>query len=342
MAKAPNTVIGLDLGRYALKSVVLQRKGPGRLALTQYASRPLQQPIATSEQLTTELRALFKDLGGGAKPCSVAVSTADAILRIIDQPETPTEILRDALRFNGMTLLNQDCREFVFDCDQIAVTSPDALDQGKKRYLVGGLPRPHITHIHQALEAANTNVHGLQLAPVSLFNAFEFAQPELFAQHGFLLVDIGFASSTMILGAKRELVLVRTVDVGGQSIVEALMALSGESREAVLIALEQEDEVMVENARMALMNLTREVSSSIGFFEARREESISQIFVSGGTAKSKTLLKVMGEELHLPCKSWNALEACEVNLPASKRETFADDALDLHVACGAAAEVLNS
>ena len=47
-----------------------------------------------------------------------------------------------------------------------------------------------------------------------------------------------------------------------------------------------------------------------------------------------------GEQLHLPCKSWNALEACEVHLPGSKRETFAADALDLHVACGAAAEAL--
>ena len=342
MAKAPNTVIGLDLGRYALKSVVMQRKGPGRVALTQYASRTLQQPIENSEQLTAELRSLFKELGGGAKPCSVAVSSADAIIRIIDQPETPTDVLREALRFNGMTLLNQDCRNFVFDCDRIEVTSPDALESGKKRYLVGGLPRPQITSVQHALEAANTSVHGLQLAPVSLFNAFEFAQPELFSEHGFLLLDIGFSSSTMILGAKRELVLIRTVDVGGQSIVEALMALSGESREAVLIALEQEDEVMVENARMALMNLTREVSSSIGFFEGRREESISQIFVSGGTAKSKTLLKVMSEELHLPCKSWNALEACEVQLPAQKRETYHADALDLHVACGAAAEVLHS
>jgi Tfp pilus assembly PilM family ATPase len=99
---------------------------------------------------------------------------------------------------------------------------------------------------------------------------------------------------------------------------------------------------MVENARMALMNLTREISSSIGFFEARREESIRQVFVSGGTAKSKTLLKVMGEELHLPCKSWSAAGACEVTLPSSKRETFTSDALDLHVACGAAAEALQA
>ena len=67
----------------------------------------------------------------------------DALIRIIEQPETPPEILRDGLRLNGMTLLNQDSRELVLDCDRIpsggASGEPDAL--GRKRYLVGGLPR---------------------------------------------------------------------------------------------------------------------------------------------------------------------------------------------------------
>jgi type IV pilus assembly protein PilM len=341
MAKAPNIVIGLDLGRASLKSVTLQRRGPGRIAVTHYATRPISQPLETAEQLSAEIRALLREMGVGAKkPCAVAVSNPEAIIRIIEQPDTPREVLRDALRLNGLALLNQECREFVFDCEPI--TTSEALEAGRKRYLVGGTPRAQITQVHQALEGAGANVQGVQLAPVSLFNAFEFAQPELFARHGFFLVDIGYATSTMILGAKGELVLVRNVEVGGHTILEALMALSGESRESVLIALEQEDELMVENVRMALMNLTREIGSSIGFFEARREETISQIFVSGGITKSKTLVKVMSEELHMACTPWNPLAACEVAVPSQQREQFAAEAFDLHVACGAAAEVLNS
>ena len=340
MAKAPNTVIGLDLGRYALKSVTMQRRGPGRVAITHYASRPVPQPLETAEQLGSEIRALLRDMGAGSKTCAVALSNPDAIIRIIDQPETPKDVLRDALRLNGMTMLNQDCREFVFDCDQLETT--EALEAGRKRYLVGGVPRAQVAQVHQALEGANASVHALQVGAVSLFNAFEFAQPEIFANHAFFLVDIGYSTSTMILGAKRELVLVRNVDVGGHSIIEALMALSGEPRESVLMALEQEDELMVENVRMALTNLTREVGSSIGFFEGRREETIAQIFVSGGAAKSKTLIKVLGEELHMACTPWNALAGCEVAVSSHKRDSFATDAFDLHVACGAAAEALNS
>ena len=122
----------------------------------------------------------------------------------------------------------------------------------------------------------------------------------------------------MMVGAKRELVLVRTIDFGGRVLLETLMALSGETRESVLQALEHEDEMMVENTRMALMVLMREIGSSIGFFEGRREETIDRIFVSGAPAKSQTLLKVMSEEVHMPCESWNALGHCEIAVPVPK------------------------
>jgi Tfp pilus assembly PilM family ATPase len=110
----------------------------------------------------------------------------------------------------------------------------------------------------------------------------------------------------------------------------------------VLIALELEVDFIFDNARIAISNLTREIGSSIGFFEGRREETIGQVFLSGGIAKSRTLVRIMSEELHMNCLSWNALEHCETSLGSSQRENFEKDSLDLHVACGAAVEMLNS
>src|SRR5579871_158008 len=119
MAKAPNSVIGLDLGRYSLKSVLLQKKGGNRLVITHYASQVVSEPATTAEGLAGQLTSLFKEMGGSAKACAVRVSSPEALVRIIEQPETPPEILREALRLNGVALLNQDCREFVLDCDRI-------------------------------------------------------------------------------------------------------------------------------------------------------------------------------------------------------------------------------
>ena len=344
MAKVPSSVIGVDLGRYSLKSVLLQRKSGNRIVLTHYASQALDEPADSAETLGRQLKTLFKTMGGSAKACAVGVSSPDALIRIIDQPETPVEILRDALRLNGMALLNQDCKAFVLDCDRIPTnensTEPDTA--GRKRYLVGGLPRTNVTLVGSALEQAGVGVSAMQLAPICAFNAFEFAHEDVFNHQAFFLVDIGHTTSTVMVGVKRELILVRNIEFGGKALVEALVGLSGEGRQAVFQALEQEDEIMVEYTRVALNALVREIQNSIGFLEHRRAETIGKIFVSGGPAKSQTLLKVLAEELHLPCESWSAASRCESALPASRQEAFAQEGTELNVACGAAATLLKS
>ncbi|HEX8296790.1 MAG TPA: pilus assembly protein PilM [Chthoniobacteraceae bacterium] len=344
MAKAQNSVIGIDLGRYALKSVLLQRKSQNRFAITHFASRVISEPLESADSLGRELKSLFKEMGGTAKSCGVGISSPDALIRIIEQPETPPDILRDALRLNGMTLLNQDCKEFVLDCDKIPSTDPAASSEsgraGYHRYLVGGLPRTQITHVTEAVDRTGVSIATMQLAPVCAFNAFEFANEEIFNNQAFFLVDIGHTTSTVMVGVKRELILVRTIDFGGKALVEALTGLSGEGRDAVLQALEQEDEIMVEYTRVALNGLIREIQNSIGFLEHRRDETIRQIYVSGGPAKSRTLLKVLAEELRLPCETWSAVTQCEMAVSPQQRAALESNAMDLNVACGAATEIL--
>jgi Tfp pilus assembly PilM family ATPase len=241
--------------------------------------------------------------------------------------------------------LNQDCKDFVLDCDRVdgeGVTEGAEASNAQKRYLVAGIPRAEVAQLAQIFEAGGLpNVAAVQLAPITVFNAFEFAQKEVFDKEAFFLVDFGHVSSTMMIGAKRELGLIRTVDFGGKVLVETLCNLSGESPDTVLAALAQDDEVMVEYARMALTSLTREIGSSIGFYEGRHEETIRQVWVSGGLARNATLLRLLSEELRMPCVPWVAVERCEVNVSAPKRAQLAEEMLDYSVACGAAAQLLN-
>ena len=62
------------------------------------------------DDLSRELKQLLRDLGGGAKTCAFAVSDPSTILRIIEQPDTPVDMLRMALRLNGLAVLNQECK----------------------------------------------------------------------------------------------------------------------------------------------------------------------------------------------------------------------------------------
>lgn len=343
MAKSLTSVIGVDIGRHSLKSVLLQRKGGNRIAVTHFASQVVDDNVErTPDELVKQLKALMREMGGKAKACAVAITSPEALVRIIDQPDTPTEVLRDALRLNGTLLLNQDTREFVLDCAEIPVApGPEAPANAQKRYFVAGLPRAQVATIGEVIDKSGAGaLAALQLSPVSVFNAFAYAKPDIFNGGAFFLLDIGHEGSTMMLGSKRELVLIRNIEFGGRAFLESLCTLSNEPREAVIALLDQEDELMVENARIALNSLTREIGSSIGFFEGRREETIGKIWISGGTAKCKTMLRVLGEELRMPCVAWQALDSCENAVAASRQPQLQAEMLDYSVAFGVATQLL--
>jgi len=345
--KIPNAVIGVDLGRHSIKTVALQRRGGNRYVVSNYAVHVMETAPQTAEQLGAELKLALKEYGPKAKNCAVAVSSNDSLIRIIEQPETPREILRDAIRLNGLSLLNQEVKEFVLDCEKI----PTALATGPAgapaaqiahfKYLVAGLPRVRVQLIDQAFEQYRRgSIQNIQLASVCTFNAFEFAYPDTFAKEAFLLVDIGHHNSTVTVGVKKELVIVRAIDYGAGSLREFLVSNAVNSHGDPFGLLDAGDDITLDNARLSLAALTREIASSIGFFEGRREENITRVYVSGGGARHKAVLSILSQELHIPCEAWDPFACCEMALPAGRKETLARDFVSLNVACGAAAEAL--
>jgi Tfp pilus assembly PilM family ATPase len=358
MARRGNSVFGIDLGKHVFKGVLLQRKGDNRFVLTSYASREVPEEFKTPEELAQQLKLLFKDLGGSAKGCAVAISDPSSLLRIIEQPDTPIDLLRNALRLNGLAVLNQECKDFVLDCAPVVADELIGQANGNgngaatetnghngvamTKYLVGGMLRPTVKQISEACTKTRTSADILQLAPVCSFNAFEFAYPQIFANEAFLLLDMGHLQSTVLIGSKKELVLVRSIDYGGKALTQALTAEGALDANAARVMMEEGDAGMAEICRNSLMRLATEVRNSIGFYEGQHEQSIHRIFVSGGLAKTEAVLQTLSDELGLPCEIWDPLETCEVALPPAKRQALPNEFVSLNVACGAAFEYLRN
>jgi type IV pilus assembly protein PilM len=357
MARRGDSVIGIDLGKHAFKGVMLQRRNDARVLLTSYATREVPAQINSAEELAQQIKLLVKDLGGSAKGCALAVSDPSALLRIIEQPDTPVGLLRNALRLNGLAVLNQECKDFVLDVApvnarataEVAAENPDANGGAvqnsvltKTRYLVAGMLRSGIKQLVEALGKTKLTPDILQLAPVCSFNAFEFAYPDIFNNDAFLLLDMGHLQSTVLIGSKGELVLVRSIDYGGEALTRALTADGAIDAQAAWAMVHQTDAGMADICRTSLNRLATEVRNSIGFFEGQREESISRIFVSGGLARVETVLQTLSDELALPCEIWDPLENCEVALPTAKRQALPNEFVSLNVACGAAFEYLSN
>ena len=356
MARRGDSVIGIDLGKHSFKGVTLQRRNDARIVLTNYASREVPPQIESAEELAQQIKLLVKDLGGSAKGCALAFSDPTSLLRIIEQPDTPVPLLRNALRLNGLAVLNQECKDFVLDVAPARAHVVDLPEESNEsgsvavqsgvltrtRYLVAGMLRNGVKQLIEAMGKTRLTPDILQLAPVCSFNAFEFAYPDIFNNEAFLLLDMGHAQSTVLIGSKGELVLVRSIDYGGRALTQALTAEGAIEARAAWSMVQEADAGMAEICRTSLTRLATEVRNSIGFFEGQREESISRIFVSGGLARVETVLQTLSDELALPCEIWDPLETCEVALPAAKRQALPHEFVSLNVACGAAFEYLSN
>jgi len=359
MAKRGNSVIGIDLGTRAYKAVLLNKKSETRYALTSFASHEVPEEVTTADDVAQHIKQLLKDLGGYTKSCALAVSEPGSLLRIIEQPNTPPALLRNALRYNGLSMLNQDCKDFVLDVASISngisgangtsgegeravAVQVQAPATTQTRYLVGGLLRSKVKEISEAMAKTRLSLELMQLAQVCSFNAFEVAYPDVHQKEAFLLLDLGHLQSTVLIGCNGELTLTRAFDYGGKHFTQALTADGALDANAAHLMIQQGDPGMADICRNTLSRPCTEVRNSVGFFEGQHETSIHRLYVSGGLSRAEMILQTLSDELGLPCEIWDPLENCEVALPAAKRKNLQQEFVSLNVACGAAFEYLRT
>jgi type IV pilus assembly protein PilM len=167
-------------------------------------------------------------------------------------------------------------------------------------------------------------------------NAFEQAVPEVFGKEVIALVELGFKNTTICILQEGEPVLTRAVNVGGDRITTGLaemMNISYAEAEGIKIGMPGEVQSQLE---MLVSPLGRELRASIDFFEHQQDRSVAQVYVSGSSARSETILNTLQTELAVECKTWNPTHFLQNALPPNQAEEMEQVAPQLAVAVGAA------
>src|SRR5438876_3028912 len=113
-------ILAVDLGSRRTKAVQLQRRGDS-FALTGYAmlDAPVFDKTIPVELLTEHLQTLSQTLGTKTKLLALTVGVSDSVVRPVEMPRIPIEDLRQVLKLNSKTYLQQDLSNCVFDCHVI-------------------------------------------------------------------------------------------------------------------------------------------------------------------------------------------------------------------------------
>jgi type IV pilus assembly protein PilM len=133
-----------------------------------------------------------------------------------------------------------------------------------------------------------------------------------------------------------DLMLNRVVSIGGDRLTSGLaesLGISYAEAEGIKVGMPHEVQT---NLETLVLPLGRELRASIDFFEHQHEKTVSQVFISGGSARSEFILGMLQAELVAECKPWNPITFLNLALPPQQAAEIDHVASQLTVAVGAA------
>jgi type IV pilus assembly protein PilM len=295
--------------------------------------------------LGAHFKAVAEAAGYRGRRVSLVLGVADALLRHAEMPAVPAPDMRLMLKYNAKAYLQQEFSDYAFDCQTLGFVQPApgapadaaaAKAPTKARVLVGAAKQQTLDQLVAAATSAGLILDEVTPSLTCPTNAFEAVMPEQFGKEVIALVDIGFKSSTISILINGELSLSRVVSLGADKLTAGLaeaMGVSYGEAEGIKIGLPEE----VQGAMQGLiMPLGRELRASIDFFEHQQDKSVSQVFVSGGSARSQFIVESLQSELMVQTKAWNPVSFMTLSLPPEKLAELEQTAPQLAVAVGGA------
>jgi type IV pilus assembly protein PilM len=339
-------IVAVDLGSRITKAVHVQRRGQS-FVLSEYAlvDAPIFEKTLSAELLTEHLKAVTHALQTKPKTVSLTVGVSEAMVRTVEMPGMPVDDMRMVLKHNSRNYLQQDLTNFLFDCHVLsngAQAKPAAPAKGqaaaaqKQRVLVAGARKQIVQDYTSGAKNAGLMVDQIVPGLVGPVNAFEKAVPEIFANQVVGLVDIGFRNSAICILERGELVLSRVVGIGGDRLTSDLcdaMKISYAEAEGIKLGMPGEVQSHLD---MTLIPLARELRASIDFYEHQHDTAVSQIYVTGGTARSEFLVERLQQELMVECKVLNPVKFLQLEVGKEKEPEVAQVSPQLATALGTA------
>ena len=245
-------VLAIDLGTRTTKAVLMDRADK-TLSLTRFTVQdaPIYDKALPQGLLAEHLRNVVEALQPRTKHATIAIGANDSILRSTELPLLPLPEMRQMLKFNSKNYLQQDLKDYVFDCYIVPPRSqsqPEAGKAGVVKYKVwvGGTRREVLMTLESAIKAAGLVPSQVTLSVLGPINALEMAQPEVFGKEIVALVDLGFKTSSISILENGELCLSRSVEIGGDKLTAGLaeaMSISYAEAEGMKIGKPQDVEV---------------------------------------------------------------------------------------------------
>ncbi len=339
MFGSTKSVIGLDVGSYAVKAVALQ-SNRDRITLQGYAQAKID-----NQDVGEVIRRVINQLGVKAKRVVTAVSGRSVIVRQVETPKLLDNELKQHITYEADKYIPFGTEEVIIDCQPMPA-KPGSADNTQQVMLVAvrkGFVQEHLA----SLKAAGLMPEVIDVDVFALANAYELLGPPMppeTERKASAIIDIGATKTNIAIMLADRLLFTREIYLAGNEISDAIartLNYQPEEVDAMKLAPGEALESIVDAAMPAFEDLANEIRLSFDYVEGQFDTEVANVVLSGGTSLLPTVGNILGNILSRPVYVFDPLAG--LDLVPSKYDIHGLDANSpgLTVALGLAAHVLD-
>ncbi len=335
------TAWGIDIGTTSLKALKLQLQG-GKLEVLAVEvidhERFLTEPDVDRREVVGQSLRKFLDRNPiRGEQVFVSAPGATSFARFVKLPPVEPRKIPEIVRFEAI-------QQIPFPLDQVNwdYHSFQNADSPDVEIGIFAIKKDIVAQLLADFRTAGVTVHGVQIAPLAIYNAMTYEQTV--NDKGTIVLDIGADHSDLIMMDQGRLWL-RTINLGGNSFTEALSkSFKQQFRRAEQLkktaATSKYARQIFQAMRPTFADLVPEIQRSIGFYNSgHRDNKIEQIVGTGNSFQLSNLQKYLQQYLGMDVRRLDSFTKVtgEARLLASMGEHI----LGLPVAYGLALQGLD-
>lgn len=318
--------VGLDLGHYTLKAVVIERHH-GNYQISRALAVPTPEGairdgvVSDVEAVAMAIRQLLREARIHATNAVIGVAGGSVIVRSVRIPKMDRATLRKSIQFEAGRYVPSSIEDSYIEFEIVG-----DIDEAQMEVMVVAAPRDIVQSRLAACEKAGLEVDIVDIEAFALYRSLvEAADMPIYADETIALLDIGSATTHVSVIDHGKFTMTRTIPQAGQTLTEALVNFfklaheDAEQGKAMLNLTELLDEsVPHENPPLRVLqphidDLIREIRRSLNYYQSQQTESgqnnpVTRLVVSGGGANLPGLGQYLEQRLGLAVDTIGVLD----------------------------------
>ncbi len=333
---------GIEVGAKAVKAIRLVRQG-GEVAIAEYDILPFKEVLTTPDlnvdeaiQLRLDKFLSRNDVQKSTVVVSVPGNTAFA--KFAKLPPVDPKKIPDIVNFEAVQQIPFPIEQVEWDYQVFAQPDSPDVEVG-----IFAITKERVARFLSNYNAVGMTVDGLTLSALAVYNAMAYDMELDMDSPGVILVDIGSASTDVIIVAEGTIWL-RTLPIGGNNFTQALIrAFKLSFKKAEKLKREagtsKYSRQIFQAMRPVFSDLVQEMQRTLGYYQSlNRDAKLNKLIGFGSTFRLPGLQKFLKQQLQLDVVRPNGFK--RITVEGKQAADFADKSLNLATAYGLALQGL--